>query len=65
VISERDLKRAQIAIPAHFGRTMYGVPDESGLLQYGQVFVRYSKGVNQASDDTITAIGQLYIRLFV
>lgn len=37
---------------------MYGVMDETGMLQYGQVFVQYSPNVRVASMDVITHIGK-------
>lgn len=37
------LGKLQIPIPASLGRSMFGVVDETGELQYGQVFVRYTK----------------------
>ncbi|KAI6178966.1 RNA-directed RNA polymerase [Aphelenchoides besseyi] len=39
--------KLQIAIPASLGRSMLGVIDESGLLQSGQVFVRYTINIQQ------------------
>lgn len=41
------LRRARIAIPETHGRLLMGVIDETGSLEYGQVFVRYSKLVSQ------------------
>lgn len=39
----KDLKtKARILVPPSFGRTMFGVLDETGTLEYGQVFVQYS-----------------------
>jgi hypothetical protein len=35
--------KLQIPIPTTLGRAMFGVVDESGQLQYGQVFIRYTK----------------------
>uniref|UniRef100_A0A183CBH6 RNA-directed RNA polymerase n=1 Tax=Globodera pallida TaxID=36090 RepID=A0A183CBH6_GLOPA len=35
--------KLQIPIPSSLGRAMFGIVDESGQLQYGQVFVRYTK----------------------
>ncbi|EYB94207.1 hypothetical protein Y032_0174g459 [Ancylostoma ceylanicum] len=36
------LSKAKIFLPHSVGRSMYGVFDETGLLQYGQVFIQYS-----------------------
>ncbi|KAL3106738.1 hypothetical protein niasHT_012003 [Heterodera trifolii] len=35
--------KLQIPIPSSLGRAMFGVVDESGQIQYGQVFIRYTK----------------------
>ncbi|EGT33463.1 hypothetical protein CAEBREN_18731 [Caenorhabditis brenneri] len=42
----RLLKKVNIPIPSNVGRSMFGVTDETGLLQYGQVFVQYTENVN-------------------
>ncbi|XP_022694554.1 probable RNA-dependent RNA polymerase 1 isoform X1 [Varroa jacobsoni] len=35
--------KANIAIPANEGRNMLGVVDETGILEYGQVFIQYTE----------------------
>ena len=45
-----------IMIPADLGRVMFGVVDSTGILQYGQVFVKYSKNLyssNKRSPDQV------------
>lgn len=44
---ESQLFKAKIEIPLNQGRTMYGILDETGVLQYGQVFVQYSEDVKK------------------
>lgn len=39
--------QAKIFLPHSVGRSMYGVFDETGLLQYGQVFIQYSVSVKK------------------
>ncbi|KAH6941122.1 hypothetical protein HPB50_013937 [Hyalomma asiaticum] len=36
-------EKASIAVPPEYGRTMFGVMDETGTLRYGEVFVQYSR----------------------
>lgn len=43
IFLERMLCKLQIPIPTTLGRSMFGIVDETGELQYGQVFVRYTK----------------------
>ncbi|KAF1768210.1 hypothetical protein GCK72_000022 [Caenorhabditis remanei] len=41
----RQLRKEQIPIPSELGRSMLGVVDETGRLQYGQIFVQYTKNL--------------------
>ncbi|WKX88002.1 hypothetical protein Q1695_007983 [Nippostrongylus brasiliensis] len=40
------VRKQQIQVPPNKGRSMLGVVDETGQLQYGQVFVQYTENVN-------------------
>uniref|UniRef100_A0A915Q3T6 RNA-dependent RNA polymerase n=1 Tax=Setaria digitata TaxID=48799 RepID=A0A915Q3T6_9BILA len=44
-IAEKLIAKVQIQIPPHLGRSMFGVMDETGQLQWGQVFVQYTKNI--------------------
>ena len=40
---------------------MYGVVDETGLLQYGQVFIQYSPSIRKASDRPKLHLGGFFL----
>uniref|UniRef100_A0AC34GR65 RNA-directed RNA polymerase n=1 Tax=Panagrolaimus sp. ES5 TaxID=591445 RepID=A0AC34GR65_9BILA len=61
----RLIEKMRIKIPSTHGRTMFGVVDESGILQKGQVFVRYTTNVSlkfppQCADKT-TLVGPVLV----
>ena len=41
-VLDRLVDKMQIRIPTSQGRMMFGVMDETGLLQYGEVFFQYT-----------------------
>ncbi|CAI2306959.1 unnamed protein product [Caenorhabditis sp. 36 PRJEB53466] len=49
------LQKIQIQVPPDLGRTMFGVTDETGQLQYGQVFFQYTNNVNMKTPSKTTA----------
>lgn len=55
------LRRARIVIPETHGRLLMGVIDETDTLEYGQVFVRYSKLVSEPGKELITLKGKVVI----
>ncbi|KAF1771367.1 hypothetical protein GCK72_003193 [Caenorhabditis remanei] len=64
----RLLRKLQIPIPGNLGRSMFGITDETGQLQYGQVFVRYTENVNDKHPSrhkkTITLTGKVLVTKF-
>lgn len=55
------ISKAKIFLPPDMGRSMYGVVDETGLLQCGQVFIQYSPSIRQTSKKPILKIGKVLI----
>uniref|UniRef100_A0A0N5BWH8 RNA-directed RNA polymerase n=1 Tax=Strongyloides papillosus TaxID=174720 RepID=A0A0N5BWH8_STREA len=43
---QKVLKKLKIQIPCNMGRTMFGIIDETGILEYGQVFIQYNEDMN-------------------
>ncbi|VDM96403.1 unnamed protein product [Thelazia callipaeda] len=55
------LSKSKIFLPESGGRTMYGVVDNTGLLQYGQVFVQYSSSLKYATQNRIVHTGPVMV----
>ena len=49
------LRRTRVEIDISEGRIMMGIMDETRTLEYGQVFVQYSKKVNEGKETTIVS----------
>jgi RNA-dependent RNA polymerase len=54
------IRKARIAIPQSYGRLMVGVLDETGTLNYGQVFIRYTKNIGEP-DEFVTRKGPVMV----
>ncbi|CAL1262580.1 unnamed protein product [Larinioides sclopetarius] len=57
-------KKASIEIDPGYGRNMFGVLDETGKLEYGQVFVQYSRDMSKnesTPEDTIILKGTVMV----
>jgi hypothetical protein len=50
--NEDDLLKNKIPLPQDEARNMFGVVDETGTLEYGQVFIQYKKHLDQPGDNT-------------
>ncbi|KAM3728655.1 RNA-dependent RNA polymerase [Dirofilaria immitis] len=55
------LSKSKIFLPDSMGRTMYGVVDDTGLLQYGQVFLQYSPSLRYISGKKIIYTGPVMV----
>ncbi|GFR30740.1 RNA-dependent RNA polymerase 1 [Trichonephila clavata] len=59
--------KANVDIDPAYGRNMFGVLDETGILQYGQVFVQYSSDVSlgvTTPEDTNILTGTVMVTKF-
>ncbi|XP_066293027.1 uncharacterized protein [Branchiostoma lanceolatum] len=57
-----DIRRkARIAVPPEYGRNMLGVLDETGTLEYGQVFVQYTEDITDKGGETIVLTGEVVV----
>ncbi|EFO21905.2 RNA dependent RNA polymerase [Loa loa] len=55
------LSKSKIFLPASMGHTMYGVVDDTGLLQHGQVFIQYSPSIRYVSGKKIIYTGPVMV----
>ncbi|XP_023229609.1 probable RNA-dependent RNA polymerase 1 [Centruroides sculpturatus] len=59
-----DIKmKARLSISPNEGRTMFGVLDETATLEYGQVFIQYTKDIlrQEISIETIIKTGRVLV----
>ena len=56
--------KVRIEIPSDYGRNMIGVLDETGKLNYGQVFVQYSKDIDKHQARPIVLSGAAVVNKF-
>jgi len=40
--AKEDLLKNRIPLPSYEARNMFGIADETGILEYGQVFIQYT-----------------------
>ncbi|CAF4406086.1 unnamed protein product, partial [Rotaria sp. Silwood2] len=54
-LTKEDLLKNRIPLPLHEARNMFGVADETGTLEYGQVFIQY-KNLDPTIDKTYIVV---------
>ncbi|XP_066292674.1 uncharacterized protein, partial [Branchiostoma lanceolatum] len=54
-------RRARIEIPTEFGRNMLGVLDETGTLEYGEVFVQYTEDITGKGGESKVLTGEVVV----
>ncbi|XP_035696221.1 probable RNA-dependent RNA polymerase 1 [Branchiostoma floridae] len=54
-------RKARIEIPPEYGRNMLGVLDETGTLEYGQVFVQYTEDITDKGGETKVLTGDVVV----
>ncbi|KAI8487424.1 hypothetical protein Bbelb_348930 [Branchiostoma belcheri] len=54
-------RRARIGIPPEYGRNMLGVLDETGTLEYGQVFIQYTADIANQDDKVRVLEGEVVV----
>ena len=54
--TKEDLLRNKIPLPINEARNMFGIADETGTLEYGQVFIQYKvfDSTNQHTYEVVT-----------
>lgn len=55
------ISKAKIFLPGNAGRSMFGVVDETGVLQYGQVFIQWSQSLRKTSYKPNLVLGKVLI----
>jgi len=53
--AKADLLKNKIPLPLNEGRNMFGIVDETGTLEYGQVFIQY-KDLDSPYDNTFIVL---------
>ncbi|CAD5211803.1 unnamed protein product [Bursaphelenchus okinawaensis] len=57
----QDMLKLKVPVSPSMGRTMYGVVDELGYLNPGQVFFQYSPNVTSASLTCVPYVGEVLV----
>uniref|UniRef100_A0AC35TS50 RNA-directed RNA polymerase n=1 Tax=Rhabditophanes sp. KR3021 TaxID=114890 RepID=A0AC35TS50_9BILA len=55
------MKRMKIKIPFFLGRTMFGIVDETGILNPGQVFLQYTHNIDQYKDQNNDSYAKVHV----
>ena len=57
------LKRAKIPLPVDQARNMLGVLDETGTLNYGEVYVQYTVDLDNPGTETKVLTGTVKLHI--
>jgi hypothetical protein len=63
--AKEDLLKNKIPLPLHEARNMFGVVDETGSLEYGQVFIQYTNLDPKNKNKFIVVTGKYFFHYFI